>query len=317
MDNGNGSRSARSSSFTGKKRSSPPSTPVGRSRPHSPSPGPVSSTNHINGSVASSSAFTARNAVSRSGYATAPSGVHGTATAYNGNGLGVGGTDGNESATVDLTSSSSGDGQPQPLYAYSTTLRRQPSIEQGLFPRSSSRDRAGSYRNRASSNPYGNAQMAGMEEELGRPRETSFVEKALSFGRRILGREDYDPLQDRDRDMEDSSRERDTRQKDTPSSIFAHKSVDETIRSFSTHPTEGLSSAALPGLLARYGMNEFQVAASEPLWLKLAKQVYEQPLILMLLGSSVVSAIFGSYDDAICVLLAVGIVLTGESFTRF
>ena len=244
-----------------------------------------------------------------------PSGDYGTAPVYSGNGLGVGvgGTDGGESVTVDLTSSGSGDGQQQPLYAYSTTLRRQPSIEQGLFPRSSSRDRSNSYRNRASSNPYGNAQMAELDEEIGRARESTFVEKALSFGRRMIGRDDYNPLQDRDTNLEDSSRERDSRQKDTPSSIFAHKSVEETIRSFQTHPTEGLSSNALPGLLARYGMNEFQVAASEPLWLKLAKQVYEQPLILMLLGSSVVSAIFGSYDDAICVLLAVGIVLTGES----
>ena len=59
-------------------------------------------------------------------------------------------------------------------------------------------------------------------------------------------------------------------------------------------------------------MNEFELPPSEPLWLKMAKQVYEQPLILMLLASSVVSALFGSYDDAICVLVAVGIVLTGK-----
>lgn len=330
MDNGNGSgsgdgsRSARSTSFTGKKRSSPPSTPVGRSRPHSPSPGPVS-TNQYNGlngsvSVASSSALTSRNvnAVSRSGYATAPSGEYeyGTASTYGGNGITA--SDSPPGLTVDLTSSASGDvqQQQQPLYAYSTTLRRQPSIEQGLFPRSNSRDRGqGSFRNRASSNPYGNTQMGDLNEELGRSRDPTFIEKALSFGRRLVGRDDpqYDPLQDRDRDEDSSIRDRNARQKDTPSSIFAHKSVDDTIRAFSTHPSEGLSSAALPGLLARYGMNEFQVAASEPLWLKLAKQVYEQPLILMLLGSSVVSAIFGSYDDAICVLLAVGIVLTGES----
>lgn len=61
-------------------------------------------------------------------------------------------------------------------------------------------------------------------------------------------------------------------------------------------------------------MNEFELPPSEPLWLKMAKQVYEQPLILMLLASSVVSALFGSYDDAVCVLVAVGIVLTGTSF---
>jgi magnesium-transporting ATPase (P-type) len=89
--------------------------------------------------------------------------------------------------------------------------------------------------------------------------------------------------------------------------------VQDTIRDFQTHATEGLSSSALSALVARYGMNEFQIPPSEPLWLKMAKQVYEQPLILMLLASSVVSALFGSYDDAVCVLVAVAIVLTGES----
>lgn len=154
--------------------------------------------------------------------------------------------------------------------------------------------------------------MMDLDEESGRSRDTSILDKALSFGRRLIGKRDYDQLQQHNGEDEDS-RERQKRQKETPSSIFAHKSVDETIRSFQTHPTEGLSSSALPGLTARYGMNEFEVAPSEPLWLKLAKQVYEQPLILMLLGSSVVSGIFGSYDDAICVLLAVAIVLTGGS----
>jgi Ca2+-transporting ATPase len=46
--------------------------------------------------------------------------------------------------------------------------------------------------------------------------------------------------------------------------------------------------------------------------LKFAKQVYENPLILLLLGSSVVSALMGNFDDALCVVIAVTIVLTGE-----
>lgn len=45
--------------------------------------------------------------------------------------------------------------------------------------------------------------------------------------------------------------------------------------------------------------------------------MYENPLILLLLGSSVVSALLGSYDDAICVVIAVAIVLTGESSLSF
>ena len=49
---------------------------------------------------------------------------------------------------------------------------------------------------------------------------------------------------------------------------------------------------------------------SEHLALKFAKQVYENPLILLLLGSALVSALLGSYDDAVCVVIAVTIVLT-------
>lgn len=85
----------------------------------------------------------------------------------------------------------------------------------------------------------------------------------------------------------------------------------ETIRDFATHPTSGLSSSALATLLARYGPNEFELPAAESLWLKFAKGVYENPLNLLLLGSSAVSALMGQYDDAICVVVAVTIVLTG------
>jgi Ca2+-transporting ATPase len=47
------------------------------------------------------------------------------------------------------------------------------------------------------------------------------------------------------------------------------------------------------------------------MWLKFAKGVYENPLNLLLLGSSAVSALMGQYDDAVCVVIAVAIVLTG------
>lgn len=72
------------------------------------------------------------------------------------------------------------------------------------------------------------------------------------------------------------------------------------------------TSAAVPALVGQYGGNELEVPPDEPLMLKFAKQVYENPLILLLLGSSVVSALMGNYDDAGCVVIAVTIVLTGE-----
>ena len=62
-----------------------------------------------------------------------------------------------------------------------------------------------------------------------------------------------------------------------------------------------------------YGYNEFSVETSEPVWIKFLKNIYEQPLILLLLGSAVVSAFMRNYDDAISISLAILIVLTGKS----
>ena len=53
------------------------------------------------------------------------------------------------------------------------------------------------------------------------------------------------------------------------------------------------------------------MSAPEPLALKFAKMFYESPLILLLCGSAVVSAIMGNVDDAISITIAVVIVLTG------
>ena len=84
----------------------------------------------------------------------------------------------------------------------------------------------------------------------------------------------------------------------------------ETLFHFRTSPTDGLSSSAIPSLRMQYGYNEFSVAASEPLLIKFAKTIYESPLILLLCGSAVVSAVMGNIDDAISITVAVLIVLT-------
>ena len=61
-----------------------------------------------------------------------------------------------------------------------------------------------------------------------------------------------------------------------------------------------------------HGYNEFSVSAPEPVLLKFAKTIYESPLILLLCGSAVVSAVMGNVDDAISITVAVLIVLTGS-----
>lgn len=86
----------------------------------------------------------------------------------------------------------------------------------------------------------------------------------------------------------------------------------DTLSYFHTSPTEGLRTAVVPGLLATHGYNEFSVSAPEPVLLKFAKTIYESPLILLLCGSAVVSAVMGNIDDAVSITVAVLIVLTGS-----
>lgn len=64
--------------------------------------------------------------------------------------------------------------------------------------------------------------------------------------------------------------------------------------------------------MATHGYNEFAVSAPESALLKFAKTIYESPLILLLCGSALVSAVMGNVDDAVSITVAVLIVLTGS-----
>ncbi|KAK4689295.1 P-type Ca2+ transporter type 2C, partial [Tremellales sp. Uapishka_1] len=191
-------------------------------------------------------------------------------------------------------------------YAYSTTLRRQPSFDHGIHvPLPFHSPHAHTSQRRASS-PVHSSPFRPTESYPTIP-PAGIVETAKEFGRKVMGRRGYEELAEEE---ESKRRSEERRKQETPSAIFAHKSIEETVDAFSTHAETGLSASSLPALLARFGPNEFQLPPSEPLWLKFAKQVYENPLILLLMGSSVVSALMGQYDDAVCVVVAVGIVLT-------
>ncbi|KAF9222361.1 calcium-transporting P [Gyrodon lividus] len=99
-------------------------------------------------------------------------------------------------------------------------------------------------------------------------------------------------------------------QKDTASARFAHWSVEDTVAHFQSSITTGLSTFAIPALQNVHGYNEFSVSTPEPVLLKFAKTIYESPLILLLCGSAVLSAVMGNIDDAVSITVAVAIVLT-------
>ena len=80
---------------------------------------------------------------------------------------------------------------------------------------------------------------------------------------------------------------------------------------FRTSLEGGLSSAAVSSLRELHGYNEFSVSTPEPVLIKFAKTIYESPLILLLFGSAVISAVMGNIDDAVSITIAILIVLTG------
>ncbi|KAI1790315.1 calcium-transporting ATPase [Ganoderma leucocontextum] len=99
-------------------------------------------------------------------------------------------------------------------------------------------------------------------------------------------------------------------ERESASARFAHCSIQDTLSHFGTSATHGLPLRRVQELLQTHGYNEFSVSAPEPLFVKFAKTIYENPLILLLCGSAVVSAVMGNIDDAVSITVAVLIVLT-------
>lgn len=98
--------------------------------------------------------------------------------------------------------------------------------------------------------------------------------------------------------------------RETSSARFAHWTVEDTLAHFKTSPVSGLPSSSILALQGVHGYNEFSVSMPEPALLKFAKTIYESPLILLLCGSAVISAVMGNIDDAVSITVAVLIVLT-------
>lgn len=88
-------------------------------------------------------------------------------------------------------------------------------------------------------------------------------------------------------------------------------SVDETLRALQVPSLEqGLSESAVHNVrLATGARNELAEKESEPMWQKWLEQ-FKEPLNLLLLGSAAVSVAVGQIDDAVCITLALAIVIT-------
>ncbi|KAF9976398.1 High affinity Ca2+/Mn2+ P-type ATPase-like protein [Actinomortierella ambigua] len=89
----------------------------------------------------------------------------------------------------------------------------------------------------------------------------------------------------------------------TPSATFARQTPEEAGIKLETDLTRGLTTQEANRRRHLHGLNEFEVEDDEKLIIKFLKSFYENPLILLLLASAVVSLFMGQKDDAISITL--------------
>lgn len=97
----------------------------------------------------------------------------------------------------------------------------------------------------------------------------------------------------------------------TPSVHFSQLSVADTITELQTNVASGLSSNQ--DVIHRrliHGDNELNSDDDESLIMKFISSFYSDPLILLLIGSAVISFWMGNVDDAVSITLAITIVVT-------
>ncbi|EGF83798.1 hypothetical protein BATDEDRAFT_18216 [Batrachochytrium dendrobatidis JAM81] len=93
------------------------------------------------------------------------------------------------------------------------------------------------------------------------------------------------------------------------SAIFSACSAHATLERQGVSKDLGLDNAEVARRRLQYGLNELSAEASESMLIKFFEQ-FQNPLILLLLASAVVSVVIGNIQDAISITLAILIVLT-------
>jgi Ca2+-transporting ATPase len=89
----------------------------------------------------------------------------------------------------------------------------------------------------------------------------------------------------------------------TPSAKAARQTIDQVAADFNTDLENGLQQTQIESLLGLHGPNDFDKMEEESMFVKFYKSFAENPLILLLLGSAVVSLLMRQMDDAISITL--------------
>ncbi|KAM8947121.1 calcium-transporting ATPase type 2C member 2 [Pelodytes ibericus] len=94
-----------------------------------------------------------------------------------------------------------------------------------------------------------------------------------------------------------------------PAKEASRLNEEDLIKNLHVDPSRGLSECTVVQRRVKHGWNEFQVDNAEPVWRKYLGQ-FTNPLILLLLGSALVSVITKEYEDAVSITVAILIVVT-------
>ena len=87
-------------------------------------------------------------------------------------------------------------------------------------------------------------------------------------------------------------------------------SVEDVLKDLDVPSLEqGLDTETVQARQQEHGKNELEASEPDPLWLRWLQQ-FKEPMNALLIGSAVVSLLVGETDDAICITLALAIVIT-------
>lgn len=89
--------------------------------------------------------------------------------------------------------------------------------------------------------------------------------------------------------------------------------IDDILIQLKTNCNTGLTSSEAASRRIQYGCNELDLNPPESLFYKFMEQ-FQNPLILLLLGSAGISVLIGHIADAVSIAITILLVLTGMSF---
>lgn len=97
----------------------------------------------------------------------------------------------------------------------------------------------------------------------------------------------------------------------SPSATFCELSIEETAKRLHTSVEHGLESVQDAAYRrSMHGSNELNGEEKESLYVRFGQQFYENPLILLLIGSAGISFLMGNTEDSISITAAILIVVT-------